>query len=451
MEMIRNMHATTDTLLAPYDPSTSLAWTERQAAHLLNRAQFGCTPAEIDRAVNDGLPATLQRLLEPQSESDEFSKAEATLRQTAISTANISDLKIWWLYRIRYSANPLAEKMSVFWHNHFATSNAKVNSVAHMLGQNQLIRAHSLGDFKTLLHGMSRDTAMLIWLDGNANRKRHPNENFAREIMELFALGVGNYTEKDIQEAARAFTGWHVRDGHFWKNQLQHDESAKTVFGQTGLFDGNDIVDLCLTQPACPRFLATKLAKIFVCPEPSAGQIEQFASRIRHHDMNLKPILRELYSSQWFFEQVNRRALIKSPLDLALGTLRAIADPISWPAVVQLLADLGQNVFEPPSVKGWEGGRLWITSQSLLQRANFATELTTSDKYGPLCGAVRQVASEAPERIVRKLERWLLTDSLDEMACQELVSFHRRAEGNVEQKLRGLIQLILTLPEFQLC
>jgi uncharacterized protein (DUF1800 family) len=297
---------------------------------------------------------------------------------------------------------------------------------------------------------MSRDTAMLIWLDGNANRKRHPNENFAREIMELFALGVGHYTEHDIQEAARAFTGWHVRDGQFWKNSLQHDESPKTLFGQTGPFDGNDIVDLCLAQPACPRFLAMKLLKTFVCPEPSGDAVALLASRIRHEDFNLKPVLRELFSSQWFFKPENRRVVIKSPLDLVLGTLRTLTDPIRWPGVATLLTDLGQNVFEPPSVKGWEGGRLWISSASLLQRANFATELTTTELYGPFSERVRQLANETAEAVVETLQRWLLTNTFEASLRQEFIGFHKTAEGTPEQKLRGLIQLILTLPEYQL-
>ncbi|MEI8022496.1 MAG: DUF1800 domain-containing protein, partial [Schlesneria sp.] len=325
-----------------------------------------------------------------------------------------------------------------------------VNSVPYMLRQNDLIRIHAAGDFKQLLHGMSRDTAMLIWLDGNANRKRHPNENFAREIMELFALGVGNYTEKDIQEAARAFTGWHVRDGQFWMHELQHDDSPKTVFGKTGSYDGNDIVNLCLEQPSCPRFLATKMAKTFVCPDPSKDMVDQLAHRIRHHDLNLRPVLRELFSSQWFYEAENRRILIKSPLEFVLGTLRTLVEPIRWPGVIKVLADLGQNIFEPPSVKGWEGGRLWITSSSLLQRANFATELTTTSQFGPLSDAAHHVSSEGSEAIVSQLGRWLLSDHLDDTIRQELLKFHVSAEGTADQKLRGLLQLILTLPEFQL-
>ncbi len=425
-------------------------WTHREAAHLLNRVQFGFTPEELDRATNDGLESTLDRLLETQPESVEFSSAETSLRQSAVSTGNIADLRIWWLYRMRYSSNPLTEKLTLFWHNHFATSNAKVNSIPFMLGQNELIRSSASGDFKQLLHGISQDTAMLIWLDGNANRKRHPNENFAREIMELFALGVGNYSEQDVQEAARAFTGWHVREGHFWQNVQQHDESPKTVFGKTGRFDGRDIVDLCLAQPACPRFIAQKLSKSFVCPNPTLEAIDQLADRIRLHDFNLKPVLRELFSSQWFFEPENRRGLIKSPLELTLGTLRILVDSIRWPVVANLLSELGQNLLEPPSVKGWEGGRLWITSSTMLQRANFATELTTSEKYGPFSGNVVRQLLDSGNEFIERLDRWLLGGSLDESVRQELLSYYARVEGTALQKLRALIQLILTLPEYQL-
>ncbi len=434
--------------LAPYDATAK--WTYREASHLLSRAQFGFTPAELDRAISEGMEATLKRLTEIQPEPTDFERSETSLRQAAISTGSIDNLKIWWLYRMRYSANPLTEKLTLFWHNHFATSNNKVNSVPYMLRQNELIRSHAVGDFKQLLHGMSRDTAMLIWLDGNANRKRHPNENFAREIMELFALGVGNYTERDIQEAARAFTGWHVRDGEFWMHELQHDDSPKTVFGKTGSFNGNDIVNLCLEQSACPRFLATKLAKTFVCPDPSQEMNEQLANRIRHHDFNMRPVLRELFSSQWFYQEESRRILIKSPLEFVLGTLRTLTEPIRWTGVIKVLADLGQNIFEPPSVKGWEGGRLWITSSSILQRANFATELTTTSQFGPLSETIRQISSEESEAIMSQLVRWLLSDHLDDTIRQELLKFHTSAEGTADQKLRGLLQLILTLPEYQL-
>mgnify|MGYP003337374690 FL=1 len=438
-----------DGLLKPYDATRDGAWTIREATHLLGRSQFGYTPDELEQAVTGGLNATVDRLIATQPESAEFRQAEEALRKTAFATGEIADLKIWWLYRMWATANPLAEKVALFWHNHFATSNDKVRSIPQMLAQNELIRTHGLGSFKSLLHGMSRDTAMLVWLDGNANRKRHPNENFAREIMELFALGVGNYTEKDIQEAARAFSGWHVREGAFWFNQLQHDQSTKTVFGKSGNFDGAAIVDLCLEQPACPRFLGMKLLKTFVAPDPSTEQIDAVAARIRAHDYNMSPVMRELFSSQLFFGASCRRNVIKSPLDLVVGSLRSLAATVKWPPVARLLANLGQDVFEPPSVKGWEGGRLWINSSSILLRTNFATELASGDQIATLRTAILDMAAGASDAVATQIEK-LLGGQTDAALHSEIVTHHQRVEGSAEQKLRSTIQLVMSLPEFQL-
>lgn len=436
-------------MLAPL-PSGERAWTASDAAHLLGRAQFGFTTGELERASQDGLAATVERLLTPQPEPAEFQQADVSLRKTAIATGEINDLKIWWLYRMWATANPLTEKMSLFWHNHFATSYDKVRSIPQMLGQNDLIRAHALGDFSRLLHGMSRDTAMLVWLDGNANRKRHPNENFAREIMELFALGLGNYTEKDIQEAARAFSGWHVREGAFWFNQSQHDDTPKTVFGKTGNYDGAAIVDLCLAQEACPRFLSMKLLKTFVSPQPTETMIAAVANRVRLHQYNMAAVLREVLSSQMFFEEAHRRCVIKSPLDLVIGSLRSLAATVKWPPVAKLLAQLGQDVFEPPSVKGWEGGRLWINSSSLLLRTNFATELASGDNMATLANAIKDGADGTSESIVAGIERLLLSDRVDAGLHSSLVAFHKQADGNSVQKLKATLQLVLSLPEYQL-
>lgn len=426
------------------------AWTASDAAHLLGRAQFGFTTVELERATQEGLAATVDRLLMAQPETTEFQQAQASLRKIAIATGEATDLKIWWLYRMWASANPLTEKMSLFWHNHFATSYDKVRSVPQMLSQNDLIREHSLGDFGRLLHGMSRDTAMLVWLDGNANRKRHPNENFAREIMELFALGVGNYTEKDIQEAARAFSGWHVREGAFWFNQSQHDETPKTVFGKTGNYDGAAIVDLCLAQDACPRFLSMKLLKTYVNPQPAPTVTDAVADRIRLHQYNMAAVLREVLSSQMFFDDANRNCAIKSPLDLVIGSLRSLAATVKWPPVAKLLAQLGQDVFEPPSVKGWEGGRLWINSSSLLLRTNFATELASSDHLATLQGAITDSADGTSESVVGRIKRLLLGDHVEAALQSSLIAFHQQVEGNAVQKLKATLQLVLSLPEYQL-
>lgn len=368
-------------------------------------------------------------------------------------TGSIADLKAWWLYRLLNSANPLAEKMSIFWHSHFATSNAKVQSVPNMAAQNDLIRQHAVGSFRKLLHGIARDVAMLVWLDGNANRKRQPNENFAREVMELFSLDVGNYTEQDIKEAARAFSGWQLREGKFWFNALQHHSGNKTVFGKSGNLDGDDIVDLCLAQEACPRFLARKLLRTFVVPEPDADLIDGLAQRFRFHDFAMSTVLRELFASQLFFSPAARNAIIKSPIELVLGARRSLDSHPNLSAAVPLLAGLGQDIFEPPTVKGWDGGRLWISSTSMLQRANFAAELVTGNRLGAIADPERsaaQLSLDSPESIVRHYADLLLNRELEPDVTARLTGYMSQSQGGRGQRIRGVIQLIMTMPEFQL-
>ncbi|MCH2378619.1 MAG: DUF1800 domain-containing protein [Pedosphaera sp.] len=411
-------------MLAPHD---ARQWTRRDATHLLWRAQFGASVSEIDSAHKESLSKNLDRLLTPQPESEEFQVVEPLLRETAYDTGSISDLQAWWLYRMHYSANPLTEKLALFWHNHFATSSAKVRSVPHMAAQNDLFRSESLGSFRKMLHGMAKDVAMLIWLDGNANRKRQANENFAREVLELFSLGEGNYSENDIKQAARAFTGWHVRADKFWFNERQHDYGSKTVFGRTGKFDGGDIIDLSLEQKACPRFIAFKLLRTFVLDQPTEAHITALAARIQEHDFAMRPVMRELFSSRLFFSAKARHAIIKSPLELVLGACRALEVRANLKEVNRVSGQLGQSIFEPPTVKGWEGGRLWINSASLLQRNNFAMALLEG-KMGSMAKLGKNVTHYRELLLARE------------------VSGLKEFEGEPQR----LVHLMMTLPEFQL-
>jgi len=388
-----------------------------------------------------------------QPESAEFSANQALLRRSALDTGDIESLQAWWLYRMIGTANPLVEKMSLFLHGHFATANAKVQSVAHMAAQNDLIRAHSLGSFCDLLHGISKDVAMLLWLDGNANRRRHPNENFAREPMELFALGIGTYSETDIREAARAFTGWHVRKGEFWFNRLQHDPGQKMFLGNRGDLDGKDVVGLCLEQPACASFLAGKLLRFFLTPDPPDHLVEQLAASIRSHDFVLAPVLRELFGSRRFFSVKTRGTIIKSPLDFALGAHRALGCRANLQATAALSARLGQKLFDPPTVKGWDGGRAWITSGSLLGRDNFVAELCLGEGYGRIADVADLFGGRGQfdvPGIVHRAADLLLAVVPDSTVTGSLEGYLRRSRGGHGLRLRGLIHLIMTLPEFQL-
>lgn len=417
-----------------------------EAVHLLRRLQFGVRPEEVDRAVQDGLDNTLDRLLSEQPESDEFQQTEQALRATAFATSDIQDLKIWWLVRMLTSANPLREKLALCWHNHFATSYAKVQSVPMMLVQNELFRTYAWGSFPELLHGVARDPAMLVWLDGNANRKRHPNENFAREVMELFTLGIGNYTEHDIQEAARAFSGWHLRDKAFWFNRTQHDASEKTLFGHTGHYTGSEVVDLCLAQPACARFLAARLLRSFVTDRPTESQLAQTAQLLTQHQLHIAPVMRALCRDESFFATPQRQAVIKSPLDFVLGTLRPLADQIHWRTVSEILAQLGQDVFEPPSVKGWEGGRHWIQSTSLILRWNFVTEFFTGQRIA----ALRSEALRQRFASLADAELWLLGGSPEPAVHAALEQQALTVVADSRGSQAALLQLICSLPEYQL-
>lgn len=418
----------------------------QEAILLLRRLQFGVRPDEVEQAVQEGLDNTLDRLLTEQAESEDFQQTEAALRATALATSNIQDLKVWWLVRMLTSANPLREKLSLCWHNHFATSFAKVQSVPMMLVQNELFRKHAWGSFPELLHGVARDPAMLVWLDGNANRKRHPNENFAREVMELFTLGIGNYSEQDIQEAARAFSGWHLRDKAFWFNVTQHDNSPKTIFGQSGNYTGSEVLDLCLDQPACARFLAWRLLRSFVTDRPTETQIADVSQRLSQHKLRIAPVLHELFRDESFFADPQQHAIIKSPLDFVLGLLRPLAEQIQWRTVSDVLAKLGQDVFEPPSVKGWEGGRHWIQSTSLILRWNFVTEFFSGHRIGTLHSSELNQHFDS----LNDAELWLLGGS-PEPAVHATLEQHRLAnsEANRDSQVR-LLHLICSLPEFQL-
>jgi hypothetical protein len=255
---------------APFAPSPEDPWDRARVGHLHRRAGFAAPWATLERDLRDGPEASVDRLLDGEpasvqgSSASEFAALMDAMASRLGSGDNLTRAQGVWLYRMIFTPHPLLERMTLFWHDHFATSNAKVASTALMQRQNALIRSHALGDFKALLEAMGRDPAMLMWLDATANRKAHPNENYAREVMELFTLGRGHYTEKDVQEAARAFTGGFVVRDRFQELPAQHDDGTKTLLGRSGAFRGDDVARVLLDQPACAEFLCGKLFQLFV-------------------------------------------------------------------------------------------------------------------------------------------------------------------------------------------
>jgi uncharacterized protein (DUF1800 family) len=369
----------------PWEPSARQPWGRPRAAHLYRRATFGASAAELAAAEKEGFAATLARVFDGQPGADARDRLLEEQGRAVARRDSAFDLRGWWLYLMLHTLHPLREKMVLFWHNHFATSIAKVRWPMLMHGQNCLFRASALGKFGPFLLAVSKDAAMLEWLDSNSNVKAHPNENYAREVMELFSLGVGHYTETDVREAARAFTGWHTEDNHFDFDAAFHDDGPKTLLGQTGPLNGDDVVQVLLKQPACARFLVRKLYRFFIseADEPSDALVEPLAEQLRKNDYDINAVVRTMLSSRLFFSEAVFQRRVKSPVEFVLGAVRATTEgTVPQQALVKRLEAMGQNLFAPPNVKGWPGGTTWLNSATLVARENFAQDLATGKLWG---------------------------------------------------------------------
>jgi len=293
------------------------------------------------------------------------------------------ELKQWWLREMVATPTPLTERMTLFWHSHFATSVQKVGEPQLMYRQNSLLRQYALGNYREMLHAVARDPAMLIWLDGVSNRKGAPNENFAREVMELFVLGEGRYTQQDVKEAARAFTGWsrNGQTGEFVFNAAQHDAGIKTVLGKSGNFDGDDVIDILLDQPAAAEHIVGQLWEEFISPVPDPVEVKHLSEIFRENQYAIKPLLRALFSLNAFYDKSNRATLVKSPIELIVGTLRQFdVHPSAWQPLVYEAEGMGESLFAPPNVKGWPTGEQWINGTTLLRRKAFLERIMNAQE-----------------------------------------------------------------------
>jgi uncharacterized protein (DUF1800 family) len=288
------------------------------------------------------------------------------------------ELRAWWLREMLVTPSPVTERMTLFWHNHFTSGQDKVRDPQLMAAQNALLRRNALGRFGELLHTVAKDPAMLLYLDGASNRKGKPNENFAREVMELFTLGEGQYTQRDVAEAARAYTGWGV-DPDTWRyvwRAGQHDDGEKTVLGKSGAFDGDGVLDILLAEPQTARFIATKLWREFISDTPGDDDIQPVAQELHASGYDIKAGLRTLLLAPAFWDERNRGVLVSSPVEFVVGTVRRLN--VSYEDTMpfaRTAAALGEKLFDPPNVKGWPGGVTWINSSTLLARKQFVEQL----------------------------------------------------------------------------
>jgi uncharacterized protein (DUF1800 family) len=380
-------------------PLPEKLWGASTARHLLRRAAFEGTPQDVERlsrmsmaeAVDSLLNAPPDHTLSPKPLLDpllitagrqaqrELTDSQRQLYRQTRRTADrlqLARIRSWWLDRMVRSSDQFREKMVLFWHGHFTSGYREVRSSHLLFKQNQLLREHALGNVRDLLLKISSNPAMLLYLDSSRNRKSHPNENYSRELLELFTLGEGNYTEQDIKEAARAFTGWSVDQTQFRFNRRQHDYGDKMFMGRRGPWNGGDIIDIVLEQEACHRYFATKLFEFFCYDNPDRATVRGLATQFRKSRYELKPVLRRILMSRAFYSDAARGTRIKSPVQLAVGTLRVLGireyDPVR---LARSVATMGQQLFQPPTVKGWDGGETWINTATLFSRYNFAGDV----------------------------------------------------------------------------
>lgn len=374
------------------------------ARHLLARTGFGATAAEaaalaplsrvqaVDRILNGARttavtpgPAWLTDN-KPVFPALGQLNAEERAAQQKLTNEHVQQIKAWWYDEMLATPSPFTERMTLFWHNHFTSSLRKTRSPVLHYRQNALLRRESLGNFATLLREVSRDPVMLDYLDNRLNRWERPNENFARELLELFTLGEGHYTEQDIKNAARAFTGWTTTPdrARFLDNVKIHDPDSKTFLGRSGRFDGDDILKLILQQPRTAEFIAAKLWREFVSPTPDAKELQRLAAVFRDGGYAVKPLMRAMLTSDAFWAAKNRGELIKSPVEFLVGTVRFFENtPVDGDSLARYSRRLGQDIFDPPNVKGWPGHTAWISTDTLLAREQFLQRLLRGDRLGP--------------------------------------------------------------------
>ncbi|HEY3913939.1 MAG TPA: DUF1800 domain-containing protein [Verrucomicrobiae bacterium] len=503
------------------NPLPASRWNYATAAHLYNRAGFGGTPSEIesllklgpDDAVSffvdyDKIPADdtrpdwakpdpernerLRQVQQMAREEKDSSGTEDEKREAAEKRQekvreiqreqyrHLEEMRGEWLKRMATGLRPFQEKLTLFWHGHFATSAVKVRDAYFMWLQIDTFRNLAEGNWLDLLEAVAKDPAMLVWLDGAQSRKEHPNENFARECMELFALGEGHYTEKDVTEAARAMTGWSLDriNEEYRYRPFTHDNGIKTVLGRTGNLTGRDVLETIVAQPQAAQFIASKLWKFFGSDDPSPELMEALAETFRANDNNFKPLLRIMFRSEEFYSVSVMRTQIKSPVQWLVESIRLLERPMPPPIVsTEMIKSLGQDLLMPPNVKGWDGGLSWITTNTLLARYNQAAILIMGQgnlgapgggRPGEKMAAqfanaaarrmapsdVDKIVTDAdrqdPEKLIVSLGKRFLQGQLTDKHRQILRDYLAPKSELDDHDVRTAIRLLMSTPEYQI-
>jgi len=437
---------------AAYKPSDSAPWNLARAGHLYRRAGFGANWGELQQALSDGPQRTIDKLLKPKIDPASFNRE---LDQYE-SSASVDGLRAWWLRRMIQTPHPLLEKMTLFWHSHFAADAAKVKSARLMQQNVQFLRSQALGSLRTMLEGIWRDPAMLLSAAADTNRKARPNENFAKSLFEVFTVGPGGYTERDVREASRAFTGWFVLRSRLRYIEREHDDGAKQIFGRQGKFKGDDVVRVVLEQPATAQRLVRKLYRFFISEteEPDARVLaapaESFAK-----DYDIPKLVGTVLRSNLFFSPAAYHQRAKSPIDFSLGIIKGLEETVSTTQLAQDLAALGQNLYHPPTIHGWSGGRHWLNSSTMAARSNLALALLQgSGPYGAKLNPwliTQKYGASTVESTARFLvELFLQADPEGVVYRTLLKSAQSPADAKPQDRLRRFAHSVTTVAEFNL-
>lgn len=455
----------------------------RQVKHLYARAGFGLRFDEMHTARNLTINHALTALFKASENYQPLDIVTSDAGYAMMVKGDKADRKQFlqlqreqekslnqaWMERMSHTDAVLREKMTLFWHNHFSCR-SKQSEFAQQL--NNIHRENALGNFRTLLLAVSQSPAMLQFLNNQQNRKGHPNENFARELMELFTIGRGNYTERDVKESARAFTGWSFnKDGRFTMRPFQHDDGVKTFLGKTGNLTGEDIIDHLLQQKQTATFISTKLYKYLVNETPNAEHISAMADVFYKNDYEVKPLLQFVFTATWFYEEKNMANLVKSPVELLVGLNRQFYVSYQRPEVMlQFQKVLGQVLFYPPNVAGWAGGRNWIDSSSLMYRLKTPSTLLNGgvidftgkadpeeEAYIAASHNQQQMVNSRVQaqadwnKILKSIPAGTSKSNIAAFILQPLVSQTLAAELNNAPDIKTALIQIVSTPEYQLC
>lgn len=376
--------------VAPTGDETTIPWNRRTVEHLYNRAGFGARGGMIARALERTPEEVVDELMRGGRGPEPPHYSQGTVQDTKAGNnlprsekrrvkalasredrLQMETYASWWVDRMVSHEDPLRDRMTLFWHGLFATQHEMVKRSFDMIQQHQMIRANALGSYRTLLHGIAKDPAMLLFLDNQKNKKGNPNENLARELMELFSLGEGNYTEQDVKEVARALTGTS-RDkiGNFKFIEKEHDKGSKTILGETGRFGTEEVCEILLRQTACARYIAGRIITYLEGVKPDELRLVEYAAFLQRKDYQLRPFLRKLLLDERFYREEVMEARILGPIDYMVGSIRRLGIKVDSRFILASSRELGQKLFDPPSVKGWDGGEAWINTGSLLARGN---------------------------------------------------------------------------------